>query len=297
MAPMPPAAGETAERLRGIGFFCLALLLFAFLDTSAKYASRHVPVMEVVFFRYAGAMVLCLLAFRPWRNHARFLTARPIRQLLRSAFLLGSTVLNFLALRKLQLAETTTISFAGAFVVAGLAVPLLGEWIGPRRWIAILVGFAGVVVVTRPGPAGLQPAVLLSIGSMLCNSFYSILTRYLAPTDSAEGLLLFPLVTSTIAVAPFALPGFVWPDEPLIGLLLLAVGFLGAIGHWCYILAYRHAPASTLAPFAYSQLLWMVGLGFLVFDDVPHATTLLGAAIIIASGLYILYREHVHGGR
>jgi len=297
MAPIPLTAGETAERLRGIGFYTLALLLFACLDASAKYASRHVPVLEVVFFRYAGAMVVSLIAFRPWRNHRRFLTGRPVRQLLRSAFLLGSTIFNFMALRQLQLAETTTIAFAGALVVAGLAVPLLGEWIGPRRWIAILVGFAGVVVVTRPGPDGLQPAVLLSIGSMLCNSFYAILTRHLAPTDSAEGLLLFPLVTATVAVAPFALPGFVWPDAPVVGLLLLLVGVIGAIGHWCFIFAYRHAPASVLAPFAYFQLLWMVALGYLVFGDVPHATTLIGAAIIIASGLYILYRERVHGGR
>jgi drug/metabolite transporter (DMT)-like permease len=253
--------------------------------------------MEVVFFRYAVAMVLCVLAFRPWRNHARFMTARPLHQLLRSAFLLGSTLFNFLALLKLQLAETTTINFASAFVVAALAVPLLGEWIGPRRWIAILIGFAGVVVVTRPGSEGLQPAVLLSIGSMLCNSFYSIMTRHLAPTDSAEGLLLFPLVTATIAMVPLALPGFVWPPTPLIGLLLLGTGLLGAVGHWCFIIAYRYAPASVLAPFVYSQLIWMTALGYLVFGDVPHEMTLLGAVIIIASGLYILYRERVHGGR
>jgi drug/metabolite transporter (DMT)-like permease len=297
MTPMPLTAGETAERLRGIGFYCLALVLFACLDTTAKYTSRTLPVMEVVFFRYAGATVLCLIAFRPWHDHRPFLTGRPLRQLLRSAFLLGSTILNFLALRKLQLAETTTISFAGAFVVAGLAVPFLGEWIGPRRWIAILIGFIGVIVVTRPGPDGLQPAVLLSIGAMLCNSFYSILTRHLAPTDSAEGLLLFPLVTATIAMMPFALPGFVWPPDAFIGLLLLAIGVFGAVGHWCFILAYRRAPASVLAPFVYSQLIWMTLLGYLVFGDLPHRMTLLGATIIIASGLYILYRERVHGGR
>jgi drug/metabolite transporter (DMT)-like permease len=297
MTPMPLTAGETAERLRGIGFYCLALIFFACLDTTAKFTSRSVPVMEVVFFRYAGAMVLCLIAVRPWRDHRRFLTARPVRQLLRSACLLASTVLNFLALRKLQLAETTTISFAGAFVVTALAVPLLGEWIGPRRWMAILVGFAGVIVVTRPGPDGLQPAVLLSIASMFCNSFYSILTRHLAPTDSAEGLLLFPLVAATIAMAPFALPQFVWPPDPLVGGLLLSTGLSGAVGHWCFILAYRRAPASVLAPFAYSQLIWMTLLGYLVFGDLPHRMTLVGAAIIIASGLYILYRERVHGGR
>jgi drug/metabolite transporter (DMT)-like permease len=204
-------------------------------------------------------------------------------------------VFNFMALRHLQLAETTTISFAGPFVVAGLAGPMLGEWIGPRRWAAIAVGFIGVVIVTHPGPQGFQPAVLLSIGSMLCNAFYLLLTRELAPTDSAEGLLLYPAIAATLVMAPVALPDAVWPPNLLIGVLLVAIGVLGAIGHWFLILAHRHAPAASLAPFVYFQLIWMTTLGYLVFGDLPHGLTLVGAAIIIASGLYILYRQRMHG--
>jgi drug/metabolite transporter (DMT)-like permease len=282
-------------RLRAVGLYCLALLMFACLDTAAKYSSRFVPVMEVAFLRYAGAMIVAVFALRPWRELSLYLTQRPILQLVRSLFLTISTVFNFQALRHLQLAETTTISFAGAFVVAGLAGPMLGEWIGPRRWAAIVVGFVGVIIVTRPGPAGIQPAVLLSIGSMACNSFYVLLTRELAPTDSAEGLLLYPAIAATIALAPVALPDAVWPPSVLIGVLLFATGFFGAIGHWFLIVAHRQAPAASLAPFVYFQLIWMTGLGYLVFGDLPHQLTLIGAAIIIASGLYILYRQRVHG--
>jgi drug/metabolite transporter (DMT)-like permease len=137
--------------------------------------------------------------------------------------------------------------------------------------------------------------VLLSIGSMLCNAFYLLLTRELAPTDSAEGLLLYPAIVATVAMAPFALPGAVWPPSLLIGLLLLATGVLGAVGHWFLILAHHRAPAASLAPFVYFQLIWMTILGYLVFGDLPHGLTLVGAAIIIASGLYILYRQRVHG--
>lgn len=282
-------------RLRAVGLYCLALLMFACLDAAAKYSSRSVPVMEVVFLRYAGAMMVALFALRPWRERRLYLTRRPILQLARSLFLTLSTVFNFLALRHLQLAETTTIGFAGAFVVAGLAGPMLGEWIGPRRWAAIAVGFVGVIIVTRPGPEGIQPAVLLSITSMIFTSLYALLTRALAATDSAEGLLLYPAIGATIALAPVALPDAVWPPSLLIGALLFATGFLGAIGHWFLIVAHRLAPAASLAPFIYFQLIWMTGLGYLIFEDLPHRLTLVGAAVIIASGLYILYRQRVHG--
>jgi drug/metabolite transporter (DMT)-like permease len=295
LAPVPLTAGEIAARLRGIGLYCLALLLFACVDTIAKYSSRTVPVLEVAWLRYVGATIVTVVALRPWRDLTPYRTSQPLLQIVRSALLGASTVFNFMALRNLQLAETTTISFAGAFVVAGLAGPLLGEWIGPRRWIAILVGFAGVVIVTRPGPEGIQPAVLLSMASMLSTSFYVLLTRRLAPTESADGLLLYPAVGVTVFLAPVSLPAAIMPPTAWIGVLLAVMGLLAAVGHWCLIHAHRLAPAGVLSPFVYFQLIWMTSFGYLAFGDLPHPLTLVGAAVIIASGLYILYRQHVHG--
>jgi drug/metabolite transporter (DMT)-like permease len=284
------------HRLRGITFYLVALFLFTVLDTSAKYAARSVPAMEVTWVRFVGHAVLALLFLRPWQNLALYRSRRPVLQFLRSVLLFGSTIFNFLALTHLQMAETISIGFGSAFVVAGLAGPVLGEWIGPRRWIAIVVGFLGVIVVTRPGPAGVDPAVFFSVGSLCCNSGYLLLTRLLAPSESAGSMLLFPAIAATVLLAPFAVPIAVLPPNPLVAFALVMTGICGAVGHWFLIEAHRRAPAGVLAPFVYSGLIWMIGLGYLVFDDVPHEFTILGAAIVIGSGLYILYRERVRGG-
>ena len=286
-----------AARLRGIGLYCLALLLFTSLDTLAKYTSRYVPAIEVAWIRFFGQAVIATLVLRPWRDLGEYRSRRPLLQLVRSTMLLGSTVFNFLALTHLQLDETTSISFATAFVVAGLAGPILGEWIGLRRWIAVVVGFAGVLVVTRPGSAGFNPAIFLSIAGMFCNSSYLLLTRLLAPTESAGSMLLFPAVAATLLLAPTALPVAVLPPSFGIGLALAATGLCGAVGHWFLIQAHRRAPAAVLAPFVYSQLIWMVTFGYLVFGDLPNEFTIIGAAVIVASGLYIIYRERRHAGR
>ena len=295
MTLAPATTGETAARLRGIGIYCLAFLCFACLDACAKYASRFVPTMEVVWIRFLGHAIVAALMLRPWLDLTPYLTRRPLLQLVRSVLLFGSTVFNFLALRKLQLADTTTINFASAFVVAALAGPLLGEWLGPRRWAAIGVGFLGVLIVTRPGTGAFQPAILLSIGSMSCNSLYVLLTRLMRTTESAAGMLLFPALSAIVCLAPFALPGAILPPTPFLAGVLAMTGVLGAVGHWCLIRAHRLAPAAVLSPFVYTQIIWMVGLGYVVFADIPSLVTLIGAAVIIASGLYILYRQRVHG--
>jgi drug/metabolite transporter (DMT)-like permease len=273
------------------------LLFFTCLDAFAKYSSGYVPAIEVAWVRFLGHALIGILALRPWRNFAAYRSRRPFLQLLRSLLLGASTVLNFLALHELQLAETTTIMFASAFVVAGLAGPALGEWIGPRRWAAIAVGFIGVIIVMRPGPSGIQPAIFYSIGAMFCGSGYNLLTRVLAPTDSAASMLLFPAVAASILVAPIALPIAVLPPTPFVAFTLAMTGVCGAVGHWCLIHGHRITPAAILAPFVYTQLLWMVAIGYLAFNDLPHDATLLGAAVIVGSGLYILYRERVRGDR
>jgi drug/metabolite transporter (DMT)-like permease len=293
----PLTTGEAAARARGIAIYCFALLCFACLDALAKYTSRYVPAIEVAWIRFVGHAIAAILFLRPWRDLARYRSNRPVVQLLRSVFLFSSTVFNFLALRKLQLAETISINFAGAFVIAGVAGPLLGEWIGPRRWAAIAVGFAGVLIVTQPGSTVFQTAVLLSIAAMLCNSGYVILTRMLAASDSSAGMLIYPALAGSIFLAPPALAVGVMPPTAAIAAMLAITGIFGAVGHFFLIEAHGLAPAPVLAPFMYTEMIWMVGLGYLVFGDVPGLATIAGAAVIILSGLYILYRERVHGDR
>ena len=201
-------------------------------------------------------------------------------------------VLNILALRYLQLDQTVSILFSTPFFVTLLSGFVLGEWAGWRRWTAIAIGFSGVLLIARPGMGGMHPAALLCLGGAICYSIYNISTRVLARTDSNETTLFYSNFVGTVAALP-ALP-FVWttPHEPVVIVLMVLIGAFGSLGHYLLIAAHRLASASVLAPFIYSQLVWAITAGYLVFGQLPSEWTLAGAAIVIASGLYILFREH-----
>lgn len=270
---------------------CGALVCFACLDASGKWLSRHVPVWEVVWARYLGATILVLLFVNPWTTPRMFHTRRPVLQTIRSLLLFGSTVLNFLALRKLQLAETMTIQFALPLLVSLLAGPILGEWIGPKRLAAICVGFVGVLVVLRPGTGSIDPAASYCVAGLFCYAFYNILTRKVAASDSSRTTTLFSTVAGALILTPFLPLFWTWPDSWVAWVLLGAVGFFGGFGHWLLVLAHGRAPAAVLAPFVYTQIVWSIGLGFGVFGDVPGPFTLLGGSIVVLSGLYLFTRE------
>jgi drug/metabolite transporter (DMT)-like permease len=286
-----PAANDPRARLIGIGLMCGALVLFACLDTIAKWLTGHLPTLEIVWARYASHFVLSLFVVNPWTMPGLFATDRPWLQIARSALLFGSTVFNFIALRYLQLDQTAAISFTAPFFIALLAGPLLGEWIHWRRWIAIIIGFCGVLLIARPGFGGIHPAAIFSILSMICYALYNVSTRFLAGFDSTGTTAFYTALVGFVA-ASLPLPA-VWipPTEPLVIAGMLAVGAFGWIGHLFLILAHRYAPAPVLAPYTYTQIVWYVAGGFLVFGDLPNGYTLMGAAVVIASGLYLLYRE------
>jgi drug/metabolite transporter (DMT)-like permease len=224
-------------------------------------------------------------------------TKRPVLQVVRSTLLLTSTILNFIALRYLQLDEVLAILFSTPFIVAVMAGPMLGEWVGWRRWSAIAVGFVGILVITRPGIGQMHFAMLLSLLSAFAYSLYLISTRFLAGSDSSETTLFYSNLVGA-AVMSLIVP-FVWTTPSLsIVVLMIVMGSLATVGHYLLIVAHRMAPASALSPFTYTQLVWVVTLGFLVFGDLPTVWTLAGSVIVIASGLYLLHRERVvHGER
>lgn len=294
---MSISAGEAADRLRGIALMCAAVFLFAILDTSAKYAGRYVPVLEVVWVRYALSFVFAVIGLRSWTNLSAYATQRPYVQLLRSTFLLTSTMLNFMAIRTLQLAETGAISFAAPLLVTAFAGPVLGEWAGPRRWAAVIFGFIGVLIVVRPEPGAFQPEALYSVAAAFCYAGYFLTTRLLSATDTPAGMLVYGSALGAFLLAPVLPVIGQLPPTWLVVLALALTGLAAGIGHWCLIIAHRDAPATTLAPFNYTQIVWMVASGYLFFGDVPRWTTLVGGVFIVASGLYILYRERVHRDR
>lgn len=292
----PKAGGaDSVAPIAGIGLIVLACLSFSVLDATAKYLSASLPTLQIVWVRFVSHVVLALVLFQVWKTPTLLTTQRPLLQIVRAFCLLGTTMFNFLAVRYLQLAETMAIMFAGPFVITALAGPMLGEWAGLRRWAAIIVGFMGVLVVTQPGLGGMHWAAIYSVAAMTFYAFYALLTRQLTATDSAAGMLIISGIVAAIAMAPVGLSVWVMPQDIWSWVLLLATGAFGAGGHFLFIIAHRIAPAPVLAPFIYIQIVWMIALGFLVFGDVPTGTTLAGAAIVVASGLYILYRERVKG--
>lgn len=288
--------GAPKAYLAGIGLIVLACLFFAMLDATAKYLGKSLPPLQIVWIRFASHMVIAWVLFRVWLRPSILKTRRPIFQIVRGLCLLATTIFNFLAVQYLQLAETVSIIFAAPFVVTALAGPLLGEWAGARRWAAIVVGFIGVLIVTQPGLGGMHWAALYSVAAMLFYSVYALMTRMLVATDTPAGMLILSGAVATVAMTPTGVSVWVMPSDWLQWSLLLMTGFFGAVGHWFFILAHRVAPAPMLAPFIYSQIIWMVALGYLVFDDIPTLSTLIGASVVVSSGLYILYREQLRSG-
>jgi drug/metabolite transporter (DMT)-like permease len=201
-------------------------------------------------------------------------------------------VLNFFALRYLRLDQVLAIAFSTPFLVAALSGPALGEWVGPRRWAAIAVGMFGVLVVTRPGFSQFHPAVILAVLSAFSYAFYFLSTRLLSRTDFNATTLFYSNGVGAVLMLPVA--PFFWTAPTLAELVLMMfAGALASFGHYLLIVAHRHASPSLLSPFIYTQLVWVVVLGYMVFGDVPDGWTLVGAAIVICSGLYILHRERI----
>jgi drug/metabolite transporter (DMT)-like permease len=289
----PPHA--TSRPLAAIGLMVVTFALFACLDTTAKYlvTVTQLPLLEVVWMRFLGQLLGMIVVLGLVALPGLMRASRPGVQIVRSFLLLSSTAFNFLALRHLQLDQTTTINFLAPLATAILAGPLLGEWIGWRRAIAIAIGFCGALVAIRPGFGGVDPAVLFALCTMLSMALFGIITRYLAAFDRSEVTLFYSLLAGAVVMAPFALTEWVWPENVGAWVLLISMGLYGGLGHYAFIIAHRYAPASTLAPFLYLSLITHSTAGFLVFGQAPDRWTLAGAGIVILTGLYLLHREHV----
>ncbi len=267
-------------------------LCFTFLDTSAKYlVLSGLPSEFVSWMRFAVHLAIVPILFRAWSNRRVLRYQNLWLQMLRGVFLFGSTIFNFLALGHLQLAETMSIAFFGPMLITALAGPLLGEWAGWRRWLAVGAGFVGMLFITRPGFGVIGIGHLFAFCSVSSYAFYAIMTRSLSGTETAESLVFYSALTPVVLMLPVIPASAELPATPLLVVLLLSLGIYGAIGHYMLVRAFRSATATALAPFPYLQIIWMVAAGYLVFGDLPDRYTAIGAGIIVASGLYIAHRE------
>lgn len=276
---------------RAVPLYILAGFFLSSLDATAKILVRDYPVWWIVWARYAGhVLVVVPLAWHKvgpgfWR------TRQPVLQIARSTLLLLATIAFFSALRFLPLAEASAISFLAPMLMVLLARPLLGETVTPARWIAVAAGFAGVLLVTRPGSAAFHPAALLMLGMALCNALYQLLTRKLQG-DSAYTTLFHSGVVGTIAFTAL-LPLLAPHPLPSAGdaMLFLLLGVLAGLGHWCIITAFLQAQASQLTPFGYLQMVWPLVFGWLLFGQFPDRVSIVGMAVILASGVWLAWRE------
>lgn len=292
----PPSSGSHADpsqTLKAIGLMVLATVCFATLDATAKYLvdEVRVPVSQVVWLRFAGHVVFSAVVLWPFALRPSLRSAKPWVQIVRSGFMILTTALNFVALRYLQLDQTITIFFLTPLLVAALAGPLLGEWVGWHRVLAIVAGFVGVLVVMHPGFGEVHWAMLLVLGATFGYALYNIATRYLAAFDPASVTQSYTPLVGVLVMAPFGLAAWQTPQDWWLWVLFASLGLWGGLGHWLLILAHRQAPAPVLAPYIYLGLIWMSVAGFFVFGDVPTGWTLGGGAIVILAGLYLVARE------
>lgn len=281
-----------ADPRGGVALFLAAMILFAGLDTGVKHLASAYPILQIAWARYLFQMTLLPIIVGRVKPRNVFYTRRPGLQIIRSMLLVGVTLSFFTALRYMPLADAMAIAMVSPLMVTALASPLLGERVGRRRWTAVIIGFAGMLVIIRPGLGVVHWAVVLPLVSALGFALYQITTRGLAAVDPPTTTFFYTGIAGML-VLTMALP-FVWqPPTVLDGAVMVAIGLLAGGGHYCVIQAMRRAQASALAPLDYTQLAWVTAFGYLAFGDFPDRFTIIGALIIVASGVYVFHRESV----
>lgn len=283
-----PAAEDP---VKAIVLAVAATLLFSASDTISKYLSNSLPITEFIWIRYVLFVVMAAGLARRRLPEALKPNNRGL-QVLRGLCVVTSSIVFVYGVHQMTMAQATTISFLSPLLVTILSIPLLGEQVGIRRWAAVAAGVIGMLVVVRPGLGGFQPAALFGVVSATAWALALIITRRIAASDAAQTTMMWSAGIGT-AVLTLMLPfQAAWPAAWQLGLAVV-MGVVASLGQWLVILAHRLAPASLLAPFFYAQLIWSTGWGFLVFGNLPDEWTVVGAAIIIASGLYTAHRERV----
>jgi drug/metabolite transporter (DMT)-like permease len=284
--PIQPAPSPMMQSSVGMLLMLAAVSTFSLLDASGKRGAQSLPVLEVTWFRFTIHFIIVAIVLNPWSSPSSWKMKRPGMQVCRGVFQAGSAGLSFLALSHLAMAQALSIQFITPILVALLSILLLGERVVPLRWLSIAVGFLGAAIAAGlyRGIAGIDPAILFSFGSITFGAIYIVLTRRLAQTESVGSMLLMMAAVPALFLTP-AMP-LVWqmPSGGEVWIAVCGAGLFGAIGHGLLILAHRHAHASALAPLQYVQLIAASIVGYVIFGEIPSASTLSGSILLVASG-------------
>jgi len=259
----------------------------------AKYLSHFYPVPGIVWARYAFHLLFVVMILGPRMKLGLVRTKHLGLQIVRGTLLAASSMLFFSALKFMPMAEASSISFVAPMLVTLLGVILLKEKVEPARWVAVAAGFIGVLIIIRPGSGIFAWVALLPLATAASFASYQILTRKLAGVDNPYTSLFYSGLIGTVLLA--AVLPFQWttPTTLAHALMLPAIGFIGGLSHLILIRAYDQAAVSTLAPFTYTQLIWVTLSGYLVFGDFPDNWSLVGIAVIMASGIYIATHQQL----
>lgn len=277
----------------GLGIACVlaGLLGMSVMDACAKLLGEGYAISQIILIRN-GVGVLMILAFVLFSGNlpGRLRAERPGLLALRTAFSLVAAFLFFTSLRYLPLADAFAIAFTAPLFITALSVPVLGEQVGIRRWVAVTVGFIGVLVVIQPGTSSFRVEALLPLGAALAYALTMLVSRKMTRDMTTASIMFWSSLGAALVTLTMMPSQWQTPTAPDLAIFL----FMGVIGTFGMILitqAYRFAPAAVIAPFDYSALLWAILLGWFIWGDLPGPNVWFGAAILIASGLYILHRE------
>ena len=293
VAEHPDLSPTVVQRpLRGILLVLLSLMSFSCSDCCAKYLSASLPSIEIAWLRYAAFTLLATIAVIA--SGRAPVTRRPGLACFRGLAMFGSAIFFIMALGRMPIADATATSFSSPLIITLLAILVLGEKIPPWRWVMLGLGVVGMLLIVRPGTSAFNPAAIFALLCAFSWATGAVITRKMHEAEIPLTLLFYTAVAG-FAVSTVLLP-YVWqPPTWQQWVIGTTMGCCTTLAHWLVIRAHRHAGASVLAPFSYTQLLWSTLFGMALFGTVPGATTLLGAGIIIATGLYGYFREHRAG--
>ena len=289
---LPKALARADRPFKGIALILASTVFLGVSDVTAKYLSATLPSIEIAWIRFMVFAIIMTPAMMPGSPVFALPTGRLGLQLLRGLTVLASSLFFISGLSFLPIAEASATGFVAPLFVTALSIVFLGEKVGLRRWIATGVGLIGVIIILRPGSGAFHPAAFFPIVSALAWACTLIMTRMMSGTERAITVMTYSSIAGVCILS--ALVPFVWVTPSWNDIMLgVFIGVASTTGQWIVVLAFRYAGASVLAPFSYTQLLWVSAGGFLVFGEVPDVWTVTGAAFIVASGLYTAHRERV----
>lgn len=268
-------------------FYCLAsTFLFWVVNALGKVLAETYPIPLLVFFRSIFALMMCLAIACRLGGLRALRTQRPTALVMRGVIWVFMLACSFASYHLLPIGDAAAIEFVGPIFIAILGGVCLGETVGTKRWLAILVGFLGVSLVVRPGFGALHYGMLFALGNALFYAVGSLMVKRISKTDSVIAIVFYSCLVST-AISAVAVPYFWVTPTPFDLMLLCAIGVFGAMAQYLVTQSFYYAPASIVSPFTYSGLIWALLFGFLIWNDVPDLLGLLGAIGIVASGLWL----------